>query len=79
MKKTEIKNVKPLLQQHIVSSSAEFEKAFNDFQMYKPIKVARELKDEFHNALSKHFIAMGIDRWEATIYPLKKSYKFQRT
>lgn len=47
MKKTEIKNVKPLLQQHIVSSSAEFEKAFNDFQMYKPIKVARELKDLF--------------------------------
>ena len=79
MKKAEIKNVKPLLQQHNVSSSADFEEAFNDFQMYKPIKVARDLKEEFNNALSKHFIAMGIDRWEATIYPLKKSYKFKRT
>lgn len=64
--------------EHIVCSSADFLEASNDFQLYKPVKVVRELKDDFYNALSKHFIAMGIYRWDATIYPLKKSYKFQR-
>jgi len=62
-----------------VGSSADFENAFSDFQLYKPVKVARELREEFHKALSNHFIAMGIDSWKATIYPLKNCYKFQRT
>lgn len=62
-----------------VSSSADFEEAVSIFQSFKPVKVDRSLRDEFNNFISKHFILMGIEKWSATIYPLKKSYKFLRT
>lgn len=56
----------------------DFEEGFSVFQLYKPVKVARELKDEFHNAINKHFLSMGIVSWGATLYPLKKYWKFKR-
>ena len=63
----------------VVSSSASFEDAANIFQSFKPVKVERHLRDDFNNFISKHFMLMGIEKWGATIYPLKKSYKFLRT
>ena len=63
----------------LVRCSADFKEAVLKFQLYKPVKVARNLKDEFHNFISSHFINMGIDRWQATLTPLKNSWKFQRT
>lgn len=62
----------------IVSSRGDFEDAVFLFQNFKPVKVDKLLKDEFNNFVSKHFMLMGIERWSATIYPLKKSYKFLR-
>lgn len=69
----------PALQQGVVSSRADFENAISLFQLYQPVKVARELKDDFHRAITSHFISMGVEKWSATIYPLVKSYKFKRT
>jgi hypothetical protein len=69
----------PALQQGVVSSSADFEDAVALFQLYKPVKIARPLRDEFHNFISKHFMNIGVEKWSATIYPQVKSYKFQRT
>ena len=63
----------------VVSSSASFEDAVNIFQSFNPVKVERHLRNEFLNVISKHFMLMGIESWGATIYPLKKSYKFLRT
>jgi hypothetical protein len=63
----------------VVSSSADFEDAVNIFQSFRPVKVERHLRDEFANFISKHFMLMGIESWGATIYPLKRSYKFLRT
>jgi len=63
----------------VVSSSASFEDAISIFQSFKPVKVERHLRDEFNNFIKKHFILMGIEKSGATIYPLKKSYKFLRT
>lgn len=78
------KNVEPTSEsgndaKPIVSSSAEFEDAVSIFQSFKPVKVDRSLRDEFNKFISKHFMLMGIEKWSATIYPLKKSYKFLRT
>ena len=63
----------------VVSSSAFFEDAVNVFQSFRPVKVERHLRDDFNNFISRHFIVMGIEKWGATIYPLKRSYKFLRT
>jgi len=63
----------------VVSSSASFEDAVSIFQSFKPVKVERHLRDEFNKFISNHFMLMGIEKWGATIYPLKKSYKFLRT
>jgi hypothetical protein len=65
--------------QNDVTSSLDFLEAVNKFQEYKPVKVDRDLKDEFHTAITNHFISMKIHEWSMKIYPLKKSYKFQRT
>jgi len=62
-----------------VSSSASFEDAVNIFKSFKPVKVERHLRDEFDNFVTRHFMLMGIEEWGATIFPLKKSYKFLRT
>ncbi len=62
----------------IIDSDKGFEQAVSDFQAYKPIKVKRELKNKFNDFITKHFISMGINQWEFTIYPLKNSYKFLR-
>ena len=69
----------PALQQGVVSSSADFEDAVALFQLYKPVKVARELKDDFNLAISRHFMNIGVEKFSYTTYPLVKSYKFKRT
>jgi hypothetical protein len=66
------------LNKFIVSNSTEFEDAVSIFQSFKPVKIDLSLKDQFHKFISKHFMLMGIEKWSATIYPLKKSYKFLR-
>jgi hypothetical protein len=73
------KKQKSNIVQPVVSSSADFEEAVSLFQLYKPVKIARPLRDEFHNFISRHFMNMGVEKWSATIYPQVKSYKFQRT
>jgi len=66
-------------QQCIITSRTDYEDAISNFQLYKPVKVARELKDDFHHALTRHFINIGVEKWSATIYSLVKCYKFKRT
>ena len=61
-----------------VTDRSQFEDALCQFQDFKPVKVIRELKEQFHEAISDYFISHNVDCWSATIYPLKKSYKFVR-
>lgn len=62
-----------------VTCREEFEKGVEVFVSYNPIKVARELKDEFQQAIGKHFINNGVNKWDADLIPLKNFWKFKRT
>lgn len=64
--------------QNIITNKSEFEEAISWFQQYKPVKISRELKDEFHKSISRNFLATGIESWSATLTPQKKSWKYQR-
>lgn len=74
MKNTKRNTLKP-----VFSSSDDFEKAIELFQSYQPVKVSRHLRDAFNDAIGRHFMNIGVNKWTATIYPQVKSYKFQRT
>lgn len=57
----------------------QFEVAAELFLKFQPVKIERHLKDLFHDFLSQKFIAMGVQGWSATMYPLITSWKFKRT
>lgn len=67
------------MKENIITDRSQFEGGCERFQLYNPVKVSKELKKHFADAISKHFIDMGINRFSMVVYPLKKSYKFQRT
>jgi len=62
----------------VVTSRADYDKAIKSFICYKPVKVARELKDDFYRALSKQLMDDGIERWQAVSTPFKKYWRFVR-
>lgn len=66
-------------QKNIITDKKEFEKAVSLFQLYIPVKIAKELRDKFDSAISNHFINMGIESYGYTTYPLVNSYRFKRT
>ena len=70
-------NQQPSTQQ-IISGVSEFEVGIKEFMSYKPVNVAEQLKSAFLDAISARFIALEIGTWQATIHPLKNSYKFVR-
>lgn len=63
----------------VITNRIDFKDAISKFIAYQPVKVTRELKDDFDRAITSHFLSIGIENWSKTIYPLKKSYKFKRT
>lgn len=63
----------------MIYDKEQFSEAIKLFMNFNPVKVKRDLKDEFHNALSKHFISIEARGWSATMIPLVKSWKFVRT
>lgn len=62
----------------IINDKSMYEDGFSVFQLYNPIKVANELKDDFNRKLSTHFANNGIEKWSSTQTPLKNCWKFQR-
>lgn len=62
----------------VVVCSADFEKGIELFDNYKPVKILRELKDEFQKALIDHFISNDVMEWSSTQTPLKLYWKFKR-
>jgi hypothetical protein len=55
----------------------DFEKAFHYFKMFVPVKIKRELKEQFTEYISEKMREIT-NVWHYNIIPLKKSYKFQR-
>jgi len=78
MKETKQKNKKAFAI-HVVMCSADFEKGIKLFDNYEPVKILRELKDDFQKALVDHFISKDIMDWSSTQTPLKLYWKFKRT
>lgn len=68
-----------MMKKEVIYDKEGFDKAVQLFVKWKPVKVHRELKDEFFTAIQNYFIESGASGWGATIYPLVKSYKFKRT
>ena len=64
---------------HVVVCSADFEKGIKLFDNYEPVKILRELKDDFQKALVDHFISKNVMEWSSTQTPLKLYWKFKRT
>jgi hypothetical protein len=52
--------------------------AMDLFERYIPITVAKELKEDFNDALLHHFAATATG-WNMDIIPLANGYKFKRT
>lgn len=63
----------------IANDTLEFAEYAEAFMLYNPVKVSKVLKEDFNEYLKRHFTNVGIKYWSLTIFPLKKSYKFQRT
>ncbi len=61
-----------------VNSIDEFNEGFIAYEKYIPVKVARDLKNEFMEYISKRFIEQETFSWNGIIFPLTKYYKFKR-
>lgn len=62
----------------IVMCLADFDKGVEVFASYEQVKVVRELKDKFQTAIGNRFAKDDVSKWEATLTPLKKYWKFKR-
>jgi hypothetical protein len=62
----------------IISKESDFEDAFCTHQNFEKVNFLRELKEQFIQGLSKHYISMGIIEWHGIIIPRKKYFIFKR-
>lgn len=60
-----------------IYETQDFEKAFYCFKMFVPVKIKRELKEQFMEYITEKMGEIE-NVWNYNIIPLKKSYKFQR-
>lgn len=63
----------------IFTDTKDFDHAVDLFMAYQPVKVKRELREDFDRAISSRCIKENINRWSYTTYPQVKAYKFLRT
>ena len=69
----------PALNKGIVTSSASFENAFERFKKFEPVKVAKDLKNEFNRYITERIMKDNIWFWSAECQSLVTCYKFKRT
>lgn len=69
----------PQLRKGVVGSSASFPEAFERFTKFEPVKVAKHLKNEFHQYITEQIRVRNIWFWSAECSPLATCYKFRRT
>lgn len=69
----------PALNKGVVVSSASFPEAFERFTKFEPVKVAKNLKHEFHQYITEQIREKNIWFWSAECSPLVTCYKFKRT
>lgn len=69
----------PSLRKGVVGSSASFPEAFERFKNFESVKVAKNLKHEFHEYITDQILENGIWFWSGESIPMATCYKFKRT
>lgn len=63
---------------HPIYETDQFPEALELFFSFQPVKVKRELKEAFSEAITAKVIESGDWKMKYGVYPLKKSFKFKR-
>lgn len=63
----------------VISKKSEFTAGIEIFLGGDNVNVSKELKKQFHHALTKACCERNIYEWSATITPFKEHYRFKRT